>query len=153
MLQEDSTNIPTAARISRNGARANRIVGRYRNLKLGKPDDEPDFSRPQWFAMLFCCGVAVGLFYYGVAEPVWHYHGYGGPRWSDGYGGFTDNDRAAHALMVTYFHWGLHGWVPRSDGAEISARPVRTVFARRIAAPPRGATWIFRGHPTKIDGL
>ena len=28
------------------------------------------------------------------------------------YGGFTDNDRALHALMVTYFHWGVHGWVP-----------------------------------------
>ena len=43
-------------------------------LKLGLPEDEPEFSRLQWFAMLFCCGVAVGLWFYGVAEPLWHYN-------------------------------------------------------------------------------
>ena len=34
-------------------------IPRYRNLKLGLPEDEPEFLRLQWFAMLFCCGVAV----------------------------------------------------------------------------------------------
>ena len=24
----------------------------------------------------------------------------------------NDNEKANHALMVTYFHWGFHGWVP-----------------------------------------
>ncbi|KAH8045763.1 BCCT, betaine/carnitine/choline family transporter [Aureococcus anophagefferens] len=97
-----------------------------------------EFSRVQWFAMLYCCGVAVGLFYYGVAEPMWHFHGggrrpaarrrsrrrrehdetsrpsrsvgWGGARWMDA--DMNDNEKANHALMVTYFHWGFHGWVP-----------------------------------------
>ncbi|KAH8076698.1 BCCT, betaine/carnitine/choline family transporter [Aureococcus anophagefferens] len=64
-------------------------VPKYRNIKLGKDTDEPEFSYLQWFSMVFAAGVAVGLFFFGVAEPM-----------------------SNHALMVTYFHWGLHGWVP-----------------------------------------
>lgn len=85
-------------------------VPQYRNLKLGLEDDEPEFSRLQWFSMLFCCGVAVGLWFFGVAEPLWHFHGWGDPRWTDD--AWNQNERANHALMVTYFQWGLHGWVP-----------------------------------------
>ena len=59
--------------------------------------------------MLFSCGVATGLFYYSVAEPMWHYRGWGGARWMDY---MNDNDKAIHALMVTWFHWGIHGWIP-----------------------------------------
>ena len=55
------------------------LCSKYAKIKLGGPNDEPEFSRVQWFAMLYCCGVAVGLFYYGVAEPMWHFHG-GGRR-------------------------------------------------------------------------
>merc|ERR1719330_2336087 len=25
---------------------------------------------------------------------------------------FNANTRAEHAVMVTFFHWGLHGWIP-----------------------------------------
>ena len=39
---------------------------------------------------------------------MWHYNGWGGARWMD----LNDNDRAVHALMVTWFHWGIHGWIP-----------------------------------------
>ena len=39
---------------------------------------------------------------------MWHYMGYATPRWD----GLNDNERAQEALAVTYFHWGLHGWVP-----------------------------------------
>ena len=24
----------------------------------------------------------------------------------------NDNDKAIHAIMVTWFHWGIHGWIP-----------------------------------------
>ena len=60
--------------------------------------------------MMYTCGVAVGLFYFGVAEPMWHFHGWGGARWMDP--DMNDNEKATHALMVTYFHWGVHGWIP-----------------------------------------
>ncbi|KAJ8600303.1 hypothetical protein CTAYLR_000720 [Chrysophaeum taylorii] len=83
-------------------------VSKYGSLKLGGDDEAPEFSRGSWFAMLFAAGVGVGLFYYGVAEPMWHYNGYGGTRWNE----MNDNDRAQHSLMVTFFHWGFHGWIP-----------------------------------------
>ena len=42
-------------------------------LKLGKPDDEPEFRRLSWFAMLFAAGMGTGLVFWGVAEPLNHY--------------------------------------------------------------------------------
>jgi choline-glycine betaine transporter len=39
---------------------------------------------------------------------MWHFNGYSTPRFSD----LNDNERANHSLMITYFHWGIHGWVP-----------------------------------------
>jgi choline-glycine betaine transporter len=86
-------------------------VPKYRAIRLGKDEDRPEFSDVQWFAMLFCCGVAVGLWYFGVSEPMWHFHGWGGARWMDD-NNWNDNNKANHALMMTYFHWGLHGWIP-----------------------------------------
>jgi len=82
------------------------LVTKYGNVKLGKDDEEPEFTRFQWFSMLFAAGVGVGLFYYGLAEPVWHYSS-SSTRWAD----MNDNDRAQHAIMVTIFHWGIHGWI------------------------------------------
>ncbi|CAK0871236.1 unnamed protein product [Prorocentrum cordatum] len=83
------------------------------SLKLGKDEDEPEFSTATWFSMLFCCGVATGLFYYAVAEPMWHYKGWGSPRFISGEKGYgTLDEDATHALMVSVFHWGLHGWIP-----------------------------------------
>jgi len=86
------------------------LLYKYYNLKLGKDTDEPEFSDATYFAMLFSCGVATGLWYF-TAEAMWHYEGYNTPRWMDTMM-FNDNTRAEHAMMVTFFHWGLHGWIP-----------------------------------------
>ena len=45
----------------------------YGSIKLGKDDDEPEFSRLTWFAMLFSAGMGIGLLFWGVAEPVYHF--------------------------------------------------------------------------------
>ena len=41
---------------------------KYGKMKLGKPDDKPDFSDATYFTMLFAAGIGVGLFYFGVGE-------------------------------------------------------------------------------------
>ena len=46
---------------------------KYSKMKLGKDDDEPEFSNATYFTMLFSAGIAIGLFYYAVAEPIYHY--------------------------------------------------------------------------------
>ena len=43
------------------------------NAKSGKDDDEIEYPDGSWFCMLFACGVGVGLFFYGVGEPINHY--------------------------------------------------------------------------------
>jgi choline-glycine betaine transporter len=45
----------------------------YGDRKLGKDDDRPEFDNVAYFAMLFSSGVAVGMFVYGTAEPLYHY--------------------------------------------------------------------------------
>ncbi|KAL5264104.1 hypothetical protein ACHWQZ_G005250 [Mnemiopsis leidyi] len=81
---------------------------KYGKLKLGQDDEEPEFNDGTWFAMLFACGVGVGLFFFGVAEPLWHY--VGPNRYTrDKY--MPDNEVAQWAMNVTFFHWGIHGWI------------------------------------------
>ena len=88
------------------------MLTKYGNIKFGGDDAEPEFSKLQWFGMMYTCGVAVGLFFYGVAEPVWHYKATGDGAWALRSADMNDGDRANYALMQTYFHWGIHGWIP-----------------------------------------
>ncbi|XP_028401860.1 uncharacterized protein LOC114524858 [Dendronephthya gigantea] len=83
---------------------------KYSNMKLGRDDEEPEFSDVSYFTMLFSAGIGIGLFYYGVAEPLFHYHPgeeYGNRFWNR----YTDNQRAQDAINITFFHWGIHGWI------------------------------------------
>ena len=67
------------------------------------------FNDLEWFAMVFSCGLGIGLFYWGVSEPIYYYRGYSDMQkvpWSN------DDGRAQQAIFITLFHWGLHGWVP-----------------------------------------
>ncbi len=76
-------------------------VGR---LKLGKPDDKPEFSRPTWFAMLFSAGMGIGLVFWGTAEPISHY------AVSSPTGAVGTDQAIKDAMRYTYFHWGIHAW-------------------------------------------
>jgi len=78
--------------------------GRFGHIRLGKEDEEPEFSRASWFAMLFSAGMGIGLVFWGVAEPVSHF---GTPP-----GGITPQsaDAARAAMRYSFFHWGLHPW-------------------------------------------
>ena len=76
-------------------------VGR---LKLGKPDDKPEFSRPTWFAMLFSAGMGIGLVFWGTAEPISHY------AVSSPTGKVGTDQAIIDALRYTFFHWGIHAW-------------------------------------------
>ena len=45
----------------------------YGNIKLGAPDDEPEYSLATWYAMLFCAGYGPAIWVFGVAESVMHF--------------------------------------------------------------------------------
>lgn len=78
-------------------------LGRHGKIKLGKPDEEPEFSTISWFAMLFSAGMGVGLVFWGVAEPLNHFVA---PLGMEG-GTAAASD---FALQTSFFHWGLHPW-------------------------------------------
>ncbi len=78
---------------------------RYGKIKLGQPDDEPEFGYFAWFAMLFQAGMGIGLVFWGVAEPVWHY---GDPPM--GMAQARTPEAASLALQTAFFHWTLTPW-------------------------------------------
>ena len=61
-------------------------VGKFRNFTfkfiyfqfstihifVGADDEKPEYSDASYFTMLFAAGIGIGLFYYGVAEPIYH---------------------------------------------------------------------------------
>ena len=77
---------------------------RFGDIKLGRDDDEPEFSTGSWFSLLFAAGMGIGLVFYGVSEPLSHFVE---PR--PGVTG-TPEQLAQGALTQTYLHWGVHAW-------------------------------------------
>jgi choline/glycine/proline betaine transport protein len=79
-------------------------LGRYGDIRLGRDDETPEFSRKAWFSMLFAAGMGIGLVFWGVAEPLSHYSD---PK--PGISG-TPSQLAQFGLAQTYVHWGIHAW-------------------------------------------
>jgi len=84
------------------------VAWRYGDIKLGPKDGEPEFSDASYFAMIFSAGVGVGLFFYGVSEPLWHlddnYYTEAGYR--------SQNEISQWSIVITMYHWGFAGWSP-----------------------------------------
>ncbi|MFP4445537.1 MAG: BCCT family transporter [Desulfosudaceae bacterium] len=76
---------------------------RYGNIRLGGKDAVPDFGRLSWFAMLFSAGMGIGILFWSVAEPIYHFSQ---PPHAVG----SDTAAAQVALKTTFLHWGLHPW-------------------------------------------
>jgi choline/glycine/proline betaine transport protein len=79
-------------------------LSHYGDIKLGRDEDQPEFSVMSWFALLFAAGMGIGLVFFGVAEPLNHF---ASPR--PGVEG-PPVVLAQQAMTQTYLHWGLHAW-------------------------------------------
>jgi len=79
------------------------MISRYGDVKLGPDDSEPEYSYLSWFAMLFSAGMGIGLLFFGVAEPIQHY---ALPPTGEG----RTIESAREAMVLTFFHWGVHAW-------------------------------------------
>jgi len=78
----------------------------YGKMKLGLPEDKPEFSNFSWFAMLFGSAIAAGIVFWGPAEPAYHYMT--PPPF---FGGDPKTPQAAaNAMTYSFFHWGLSAW-------------------------------------------
>jgi choline/glycine/proline betaine transport protein len=84
------------------------MFSKYGDLKLGSEDEKPEFSTFSWFCMLFSAGLGLGLLYWSVAEPIYHFQENPFIQIA-GIEPLTD-EAAQVAIRLTLFHWGLHGW-------------------------------------------
>jgi choline/glycine/proline betaine transport protein len=82
-------------------------VSRFGKIRIGGSDAKPEFSTPAWFAMLLSAGMGIGLMFWSVGEPMFHY---GSPSPMFGEVKPETPEAAQAAMGVTYFHWGLHPW-------------------------------------------
>lgn len=80
------------------------MFSRYGEIKLGKDDEKPEFSLGSWISMLFSAGMGIGLLFWSVAEPMWHYSG--NPFVESG----LSQNAAQMSVRISFFHWGLHAW-------------------------------------------
>jgi choline/glycine/proline betaine transport protein len=79
------------------------LLGRFSGIRLGGTEAVPEFSTLSWFSMLFSAGMGIGLLFYGVAEPMFHF--VASPLVEPG-----TAEAARVAMDLTFLHWGLHPW-------------------------------------------
>ena len=77
------------------------------HIRIGGADAKPEFSTLGWYAMLLSAGMGIGLMFWSVGEPMFHYQ-----TPSPMFGDIAPNtpEAAQAAMGVTYFHWGIHPW-------------------------------------------
>ena len=81
------------------------MIGRHGNIRLGGIDTAPEFSTPAWLAMLFSAGMGIGLVFWAVAEPLYHYSSPPPPSHAA-----AKYELGQEAMGLTFLHWGLHPW-------------------------------------------
>ena len=78
-------------------------VGPFGDVRLGRMDEEAEYDLFSWTAMLFSAGIGIGLIYWGVAEPMYHYFA---PPLTEA----ETLQSAQEAMSLAFMHWGFHAW-------------------------------------------
>ena len=76
---------------------------KFGDIRLGGKEAKPEFTLVAWFAMLFSAGMGIGIMFWSVAEPIYHFVS---PPMTEG----GTMQAARDAMSITYLHWGLHAW-------------------------------------------
>ncbi|TWJ09211.1 BCCT family transporter [Altererythrobacter ishigakiensis] len=77
-------------------------------LRIGAPDDKPEFSRFSWFAMLFGAGIGIGMLTYSTGEPLAHFSN--NPEIIRGAIEARSAEAVRPAYVYTFLHWGFAAW-------------------------------------------
>ncbi len=78
--------------------------GPYGQVKLGLPEDVPEYSELSWAAMMFSAGIGAGLVSWAFVEPL--YYLTGPPLGIEA----ASSLAAEWAHMYAMFHWGFVPW-------------------------------------------
>lgn len=77
-------------------------------LRLGHPEDRPEFSNFSWFSMMFGAGIGIGMLTFATAEPMYHFGSNPSTIMGLTEGSTAGNVREAYVWSFT--HWGLAAW-------------------------------------------
>ncbi|MEO3754065.1 BCCT family transporter [Streptomyces sp. B6B3] len=80
-------------------------ASRYGRITLGKEGEEPEFRTVSWVAMMFSAGMGIGLMFWGVSEPLWHF-----TNPPPGTNPQDSGEAMSTAMATSLFHWTLHPW-------------------------------------------
>ena len=78
---------------------------RYGDVRLGRDDQQPEYTTTTWFVMLFAAGIGTILMFWGVAEPLSHYIN---PPFEEVQP--HSREAAKTAMNIALYHFGLHTW-------------------------------------------
>ncbi len=78
--------------------------GKYGNVKLGAPDEAPEYSNRHWIAMMFTAGIGGSLIAWGFAESMYYLKS--PPLGIEA--GTSMATEMAHVYPL--FHWGIIPW-------------------------------------------
>ena len=78
------------------------------SLKLGKPDEKPEFSNFSWFSMMFGAGLGVGLMVYATGEPLLEWAS--NPETVLGNVEPLKEETLRSTYRYVFLHNGFHAW-------------------------------------------
>lgn len=84
------------------------VVPQTGSLRLGTEQEQPEFSRFSWFAMLFGAGIGIGLLTYSTGEPLAHFGN--NPDIIRGMVDPISAEAVRPAYIYTFLHWGFAAW-------------------------------------------
>ncbi|MFT5306554.1 MAG: choline/glycine/proline betaine transport protein [Flavobacterium sp.] len=76
---------------------------KFGHIRIGGQSAKPEFKTISWFAMLFSAGMGIGLLFWSISEPVYHFLS---PPMAEG----GTAEAAKEAMKYTFLHWGFHAW-------------------------------------------
>ena len=74
-------------------------------LGVNQTDTTTELSDLSFCLTMFTTGMGIGLFYFGASEPIYQLEA----SLADSY---SYNAASQQAMLMTYFHFGLHTWAP-----------------------------------------
>jgi len=80
-------------------------------LGQSQEDTKKEYSDVSWASMMFATGMGIGLFFFGVSEPVFHFvqsMQHDARRQSF----FSVDMSSQEGILLTFFNFGVHGWAP-----------------------------------------
>ncbi|MFL0355966.1 BCCT family transporter [Erythrobacter sp. GH1-10] len=84
------------------------LVPQSGRLRIGAPEEKPEFSRFSWFSMLFGAGIGIGMLTYSTGEPLAHFSN--NPDIIRGLVEPQSVEAVRPAYIYTFIHWGFAAW-------------------------------------------